>query len=152
MAISIRHFAVLLRQQVGWLVGWSSTSLFSPTIPSIYCWTSLVSRSSIRPLEFLATGHSVIALITYFPSTAQDISFSKILPPHFIMTFCSHSTRFRGLCNSFTIWATLKIAIDIDIDIDIDKYGYNRDVDIETATQPISVTCSLICNLAAVIV
>ena len=34
-----------------------------------------ISRSSIRPLEFLATGHSVIALITCFPSTAQDISF-----------------------------------------------------------------------------
>jgi len=31
--------------------------------------------SSSQPLEFLATGHSVIALITCFPSTAQDVSF-----------------------------------------------------------------------------
>ena len=38
------------------------------------------------------------------------------------MTFCSHSTRFRGLCNSFTISTTLKIAIDIDIDIDFNIY------------------------------
>jgi len=63
-------------------LAWSSQSSFivitttaSSIIPSVYCGTSLVSRSSICPLEFLATGHSVIALITYFPSTAQDIFF-----------------------------------------------------------------------------
>ena len=38
---------------------------------SVYCGTSLISHSSIRPLEFLATGHSVIALITYFPSSSR---------------------------------------------------------------------------------
>jgi len=37
--------------------------------------TALVSCCSIRSLELLATGHSVTALFTHFPSTAQDISF-----------------------------------------------------------------------------
>jgi len=42
----------------------------SSAIPSVYCRTSLVSRSSILSLELLAIGHSVIAIITCFPSTA----------------------------------------------------------------------------------
>jgi len=44
--------------------------------PSVYCWTALVSCRSIRSLELLAVGHSVIAIFAHFPSTAQDISFS----------------------------------------------------------------------------
>ena len=83
--------------------------------------TSLVSRSSIRSLEFLATGHSVIALITYFPSTAAFL-FRKSFPHILLWHFCFRRTRFRGLCNSSTTWATLKIAIDIDIDIDNSKH------------------------------
>jgi len=51
------------------------TTTASSTIPSVYTETSLVSRSSIRPLELLATGHSVIVLFTCFASTVQDISF-----------------------------------------------------------------------------
>jgi len=63
--------------------------------------TSLVSSSSICSLELPATGHSVIALITFFPSTAQDISFPQILPHNLLRHFCSH--RVHGLVNSVIV-------------------------------------------------
>jgi len=51
----------------------------------------------------------------------KTFPFRKSFPDILLWQFCSHRARFRGLCNSFTIWATLKIATDIDIDIDISK-------------------------------
>ena len=42
----------------------------------LQCWSVLVSCSSIRSLELPDNGHSAIAVFTYLPSTAQDISFS----------------------------------------------------------------------------
>ena len=41
--------------------------------------------------------------------------FRKSFPCILLWHFCSHRTRFRGLCNSFTILATLKIVTDIDM-------------------------------------
>jgi len=57
-----------------------------------------------------------------FRQQLKTFLFRKSFPHILLWHFCSHSrpTRFRGLCNSFTIWATPIIAIDIDIDIDID--------------------------------
>jgi len=49
------------------------------TAVKAYCRTSLVSCNSIRSLELLAIGHSVIPLFTCSPSTAQDI-FRKSSP------------------------------------------------------------------------
>ena len=51
-----------------------------------------------------------------FRQQLKTFLFRKSFPHILLWHFCSHSTRFHGLCNSFTIWATLKIAIDIDID------------------------------------
>ena len=49
-------------------------------------------------------------LYPFFVNSSRHF-FSVNLPQHFTVTFCFHRTRSRGLSNSFTIWATLKIAI-----------------------------------------
>jgi len=90
------------------------TTVASSTILSIYCRTSLVSCNSIRSLELRWTfSHPHLYLFSVNGSRYFFfVNPSRILLWH----FCSHRTRCRGLCNSFTISATLKIAIDIDID------------------------------------
>jgi len=93
------------------------TTAASSTIPSVYCGTSFISCSSIRSLEFLATGHSVVPSLSVFRQRLKTFLFRKSFTDILLRHSCSHRTRFRGLRNSFTIWTTLKIAIGVDIDI-----------------------------------
>ena len=81
------------------------TTIASSAIPSVYCRTSLVSRSSIRSLELLAIGHSVTP-IPVFLQRLKTFLFRKSFIHILLWHFCSHRTRSRGLRNSFTIWTT----------------------------------------------
>ena len=64
------------------------------------CWNSLTLDIQSSPLYlFLVNGSR---------------HFFSVNPSHILLWhFCSHCTHFHGLCNSFTIWAALKITMTL---------------------------------------
>jgi len=62
------------------------TTTASSAIPSAYCRISLISCSSIRLLELLDIGHSVIPSLPVFGQRLKTFLFCKSFP-YFIMTF-----------------------------------------------------------------